>query len=109
MVRLVSSVRFRQGAHRGGVAQLLIIVGSPVRVRPPLPGNDRRHPGEDPARGGDMARTKNEKRVQVTLACEVCKRRNYITTKNKVNDRERIEMKKFCRWDRQHTLHKETR
>jgi large subunit ribosomal protein L33 len=46
---------------------------------------------------------KNEKRVQVTLACEVCKRRNYITMKNKQNDRERIEMKKFCRWDRQHT------
>ena len=43
---------------------------------------------------------KNEKRVQVTLACEVCKRRNYITTKNKLNDRERIEMQKFCRWDR---------
>ena len=36
---------------------------------------------------------KNEKRVQVTLACEVCKRRNYITTKNKLNDRERIEIK----------------
>jgi large subunit ribosomal protein L33 len=46
---------------------------------------------------------KNEKRVQVTLACELCKRRNYITTKNKINDRERIEMKKFCRWDRRHT------
>ena len=52
---------------------------------------------------------KNEKRVQVTLACEVCKRRNYITMKNKQNDRERIEMTKFCRWDRQHTVHKETR
>ena len=46
---------------------------------------------------------KNEKRVKVTLACEVCKRRNYITTKNKQNDRERIEMKKYCRFDRQHT------
>ncbi len=44
---------------------------------------------------------KNDKRIQVTLACEQCKRRNYITTKNKLNDRERIEMKKFCRWDRQ--------
>ena len=52
---------------------------------------------------------KNDKRIQVTLACESCKRRNYITTKNKMNDRERIEMKKFCRWDRQHTVHKETR
>ena len=52
---------------------------------------------------------KNEKRVKVTLACDVCKRRNYITIKNRQNDRERIEMKKYCRWDRQHTLHKETR
>ena len=39
---------------------------------------------------------KNEKRVQVTFACEDCKHRNYITTKNKINDRERIEMKKYC-------------
>ena len=59
------------------------------------------------SRGAAMA--KNEKRVKVTLACDVCKRRNYITMKNKQNDRERIEMKKYCRWDRQHTLHKETR
>jgi large subunit ribosomal protein L33 len=29
--------------------------------------------------------------------------------KSKVNDRERIEMKKYCRWDRRHTVHKETR
>jgi large subunit ribosomal protein L33 len=51
----------------------------------------------------------SDKRVKVTLACEVCKRRNYITKKNRTNDRERIEMKKYCRWDRRHTLHKETR
>jgi large subunit ribosomal protein L33 len=35
----------------------------------------------------------SEKRVHVTLECTSCKRRNYITTKNKVNDRERIEMR----------------
>jgi large subunit ribosomal protein L33 len=29
--------------------------------------------------------------------------------KNKQNDRERIELKKYCRWDRKHTVHKETR
>ena len=51
----------------------------------------------------------SDKRVAVTLACEVCKRRKYITLKNKVHDRERIELKKYCRWDRQHTVHKETR
>ncbi|MCL4414380.1 MAG: 50S ribosomal protein L33 [Actinobacteria bacterium] len=52
---------------------------------------------------------KNEKRVQVTLACEVCKRRNYVTMKNKQNDRERLELKKYCKFDRAQTLHKETR
>ena len=70
-----------------------------------------RHIGPAAAGHGHKGVTvaKNEKRVQVTLACESCKRRNYITTKNKMNDRERIEMKKFCSWDRRHTLHKETR
>jgi large subunit ribosomal protein L33 len=52
---------------------------------------------------------RNDRRVKVTLACDVCKRRNYITMKNKNNNRERIEMKKYCRWDRSHTLHRETR
>ncbi|MGO9343089.1 MAG: 50S ribosomal protein L33 [Acidimicrobiales bacterium] len=52
---------------------------------------------------------KNEKRVHVTLACEVCMRRNYITTNNRQHDRERIELVKYCRFDRRHTPHKETR
>ena len=51
----------------------------------------------------------SDKRVEVTLECTECKRRNYTTTKNKINHRERIEMKKYCRWERRHTLHKETR
>jgi large subunit ribosomal protein L33 len=29
--------------------------------------------------------------------------------KNKQNDRERMELKKYCRWDRTHTTHRETR
>lgn len=51
----------------------------------------------------------SDKRVHVTLECTSCKRRNYITTKNKNNQRERIELKKYCRWERTHTVHKETR
>ena len=51
----------------------------------------------------------SDKRVQVTLECTECKRRNYITTKNRVEQRERIELKKYCRWDKAHTVHKETR
>jgi large subunit ribosomal protein L33 len=54
-----------------------------------------------------MAR--GEVRIAVTLACEDCKRRNYQTNKNRRNDPERIEMRKFCRWCGCHTAHKETR
>ena len=49
------------------------------------------------------------KRPPITLACEVCKRQNYVTTKSKANTRERLELRKYCRWCREHTLHKETR
>ena len=45
----------------------------------------------------------------ISLACNECKRRNYSTTKNRKKSSERIEMSKYCRWDRKHTLHKETR
>jgi large subunit ribosomal protein L33 len=52
---------------------------------------------------------KGENRVIITLACETCKRRNYTTTKNKANDRDRIALRKFCRWCNTHTAHRETR
>ena len=48
-------------------------------------------------------------RTLVTLACTECKRRNYTTTKNKANNPDRMELKKYCHWCRRHTLHKETR
>ena len=51
----------------------------------------------------------SDKRPPITLACEVCKRRNYHTVKSRTNTRDRIELKKYCKWCRQHTAHKETR
>lgn len=45
----------------------------------------------------------------VTLACEQCKQRNYITMKNKKSHSGRLEMKKYCKFCRTHTVHKETR
>ncbi len=51
----------------------------------------------------------SDKRPPITLACEVCKRRNYVTVKNKTNTRDRLELKKYCSWDRRHTVHRETR
>ena len=50
-----------------------------------------------------------DKRPHVTLACQECKRRNYITTKNKRLHPDRVEFKKYCRFCRKHTAHKETR
>ena len=50
-----------------------------------------------------------EKRVKVTLVCTECKQRNYDTTKNKKNDPDRLEMKKYCKFCKKHTVHKETK
>ena len=43
----------------------------------------------------------------VHLACEDCKRRNYSTTRNKKQSTQRLELKKYCRFCRKHTSHKE--
>ena len=46
-------------------------------------------------------------RIAVTLACEDCKRRNYQTNKSKRNNPDRITLRKFCKWCRRHTGHRE--
>ena len=48
-------------------------------------------------------------RVLVALACSECKRRNYHTSKNKKNTPGRLELRKYCKWCRTHTVHRETR
>ncbi|NMA55735.1 MAG: 50S ribosomal protein L33 [Firmicutes bacterium] len=48
-------------------------------------------------------------RVKVTLACSDCKRRNYITTKNRRTTTGRLELKKYCPFCKSHTVHRETR
>jgi len=48
-------------------------------------------------------------RVKITLACTDCKQRNYNTMKEKKNHPERMETKKYCRFCRKHTVHKETK
>ena len=50
-----------------------------------------------------------ENRVKVVLRCSECKQRNYNTTKNKRNTPEKLELKKYCRFCRKHTLHTETK
>lgn len=53
--------------------------------------------------GGDDLRT------LITLACTDCRERSYSTSKNKKNDPNRVEFKKFCPRCGHHTLHRETR
>lgn len=48
-------------------------------------------------------------RVKVTLSCTECKQRNYNTMKNKKNNPDRLEMNKYCRFCKKHTLHRETK
>jgi large subunit ribosomal protein L33 len=45
----------------------------------------------------------------LSMACADCKERNYQTTKNKKNVKERLRLKKFCPRCRQHKEHAETR
>ena len=47
--------------------------------------------------------------VKITLARTECKQRNYNTTKNKKNNPDRLEMKKYCRFCKKHTVHRETK
>ncbi|GAI44520.1 unnamed protein product, partial [marine sediment metagenome] len=46
-------------------------------------------------------------RQRIVLACKECKNRNYDKYKNKQNTPERIELKKYCKFCKTHTLHKE--
>jgi large subunit ribosomal protein L33 len=58
-------------------------------------------------RRANMAR--GDVRIGVTLACETCKRRNYQTTKSKRNTPDRLAIRKYCKWCKTHTAHRETR
>ncbi|MEK7582291.1 MAG: 50S ribosomal protein L33 [Patescibacteria group bacterium] len=43
------------------------------------------------------------------MKCQVCKRANYYTTKNKKKVERKLEYKKFCKFCTKHTVHKETK
>lgn len=54
-------------------------------------------------------------RINITLECTTCKKSGlpgmsrYATTKNKKTSTGRIELKKYCKFERRHTAHKETK
>ena len=68
----------------------------------------------DPAEKKAEKQRKNQGEVEVvrtkiTLACTECKQRNYNMTKDKKTHPDRMETKKYCRFCKTHTLHKETK
>ncbi|MBP3039593.1 50S ribosomal protein L33 [Bacillaceae bacterium Marseille-Q3522] len=48
-------------------------------------------------------------RVNITLACTECGDRNYISTKNKRNNPDRLEINKYCPREKRITKHRETK
>jgi large subunit ribosomal protein L33 len=60
-----------------------------------------------------MAKAQN--RVQVILECTECRKNDmpgvsrYVTTKNRRTTTSRVELKKYCRYEHKHTLHKEVK
>ncbi|MFA5283276.1 MAG: 50S ribosomal protein L33 [Bacilli bacterium] len=46
-------------------------------------------------------------RDNITLKCTVCGEENYISTKNKKNHPDRLEIKKYCHRCNKVTVHKE--
>ena len=53
-----------------------------------------------------MAKTKS---ILIQLECTVCKSKNYTTSKNPSENKEKLELAKFCKKCRKHTPHKEVK
>lgn len=56
-----------------------------------------------------MASKKGGSIEKIALQCSECKRKNYTTFKNKKNLQGKLELNKFCRWDKKYTPHKEAK
>lgn len=58
---------------------------------------------------------KQQNRVQVILECTECRKSNtpgvsrYVSVKNRRNTTARIELSKYCKFERKHTVHREVK
>ena len=50
-----------------------------------------------------------EDRISITLKCTECGEENYLSSKNKKANPDRIEAKKYCKVCRKKTLHREVK
>ncbi len=83
--------------HEGGLARKRLCAAKTSVQRPP---------GSTNFSGKRRCR---QVRVKIVLACTECKQRNYLSKKEKKNNPDRLEMNKYCRFCRKHTLHRETK
>ncbi len=51
---------------------------------------------------------KKGNRILIGLICSVCKNRDYLTEKNRIEQKEKITLNKFCKHCRKNTEHTET-
>ena len=49
---------------------------------------------------------KKSKREQVWLECKECGQRNYRTSISVADGSPKLELKKYCKFERKHTVHK---
>lgn len=52
---------------------------------------------------------KKGNRQILNLDCSVCKNKNYITSKNVINSKDKLSLKKFCKKCRKQTIHTESK
>ncbi|MBI4100010.1 50S ribosomal protein L33 [Candidatus Microgenomates bacterium] len=51
---------------------------------------------------------KGDSTIKLGMVCSVCGSRNYLTSKNKMENKEKLLLSKYCRHCRKHTDHKES-
>ncbi len=51
---------------------------------------------------------KKGNRILIGLVCSVCKNRNYTSSKNTINIKEKLTLSKFCKHCRKSSEHSET-
>ena len=95
-------------APQGGVAQSEEQAAHNRCVAGSSPATATRLSRESKEREAPVARA-TDIRPKITLACEECKHRNYITKKNRRNDPDRLTIRKYCPNCNQHRSHRETR
>ena len=67
-------------------------------------------PGSDGRRTAlEMEMPRRGDRLVVTLECRDCGSRGYVSTKNRRNTPDRLDLRKYCRACRAHKAHRETR